>query len=303
MYKKLAGMTGTADTEAVEFHQIYDLEVMVIPTHKDMIRDDLADRTGQTGRRAVSVAVLDPLGVLPAERRERDDAGVEPRVADLRDPLHLLPTCLAMDRHVVDPGAVQLLELVEPPHRSLFELVARADHGDGPAAAGVDRQRQPEVALARDVPVAHVAEPVVHPLPVLQRRPLDLLVRVQERLPQLVAADEPVVDDAEDERRLAAPADRVPVHDPALGDEQAAVAERFRHARLHLGRGEAGELAVGRGHPPRLVDRREHRQAVHARELEVLGARARRDVDDAGALLERDLVPRDHAVRDVLLRR
>src|SRR5207245_185363 len=43
MYKKLAGMTGTADTEAVEFHQIYDLEVMVIPTHKDMIRDDLAD--------------------------------------------------------------------------------------------------------------------------------------------------------------------------------------------------------------------------------------------------------------------
>ena len=43
MYKKLAGMTGTADTEAFEFQQIYGLEVVVIPTHKDMIRDDAPD--------------------------------------------------------------------------------------------------------------------------------------------------------------------------------------------------------------------------------------------------------------------
>ncbi|MBT8136666.1 MAG: preprotein translocase subunit SecA [Gammaproteobacteria bacterium] len=43
MYQKLAGMTGTADTEAYEFNQIYGLEVAVIPTHKPMIRDDAAD--------------------------------------------------------------------------------------------------------------------------------------------------------------------------------------------------------------------------------------------------------------------
>ena len=43
MYKKLAGMTGTADTEAYEFQQIYGLEVSVIPTHKPMIRKDNAD--------------------------------------------------------------------------------------------------------------------------------------------------------------------------------------------------------------------------------------------------------------------
>ena len=35
MYEKLAGMTGTADTEAAEFKKIYKLDVMVIPTHKD----------------------------------------------------------------------------------------------------------------------------------------------------------------------------------------------------------------------------------------------------------------------------
>jgi preprotein translocase subunit SecA len=43
MYGKLSGMTGTADTEAFEFQQIYGLEVVVIPTHRPMIRDDAAD--------------------------------------------------------------------------------------------------------------------------------------------------------------------------------------------------------------------------------------------------------------------
>jgi preprotein translocase subunit SecA len=43
LYEKLAGMTGTADTEAYEFQTIYGLEVVVIPTHKPMIRDDRAD--------------------------------------------------------------------------------------------------------------------------------------------------------------------------------------------------------------------------------------------------------------------
>ncbi|MFZ0886860.1 MAG: preprotein translocase subunit SecA [Candidatus Binataceae bacterium] len=48
MYKKLAGMTGTADTEAVEFKQIYNLEVAVIPTNQDMIRIDNHDLVYKT---------------------------------------------------------------------------------------------------------------------------------------------------------------------------------------------------------------------------------------------------------------
>ena len=43
LYDKLAGMTGTAMTEAEEFHKIYSLEVVAIPTHRPMIRDDEAD--------------------------------------------------------------------------------------------------------------------------------------------------------------------------------------------------------------------------------------------------------------------
>jgi preprotein translocase subunit SecA len=52
MYDKLAGMTGTAETEAEEFAKIYGLEVVVIPTNKPMIRDDFADLVfrGQKGK-------------------------------------------------------------------------------------------------------------------------------------------------------------------------------------------------------------------------------------------------------------
>ncbi len=56
MYDKLAGMTGTADTEAPEFHKIYKLEVVVIPTHRKMVRIDHPDciyRTEKEKFRAV----------------------------------------------------------------------------------------------------------------------------------------------------------------------------------------------------------------------------------------------------------
>ena len=62
LYEKLSGMTGTADTEAVEFQQIYNLEVVVIPTHRPMVRDDRPDlvyRTRDEKFRAVIKDVKD----------------------------------------------------------------------------------------------------------------------------------------------------------------------------------------------------------------------------------------------------
>jgi preprotein translocase subunit SecA len=50
LYDKLSGMTGTADTEAYEFQQIYGLEVVVIPTHRPMVRDDRVDQVYLTQR-------------------------------------------------------------------------------------------------------------------------------------------------------------------------------------------------------------------------------------------------------------
>ena len=50
LYEKISGMTGTADTEAYEFQQIYGLEVVVIPTHRPMIRKDNGDLVYLTAR-------------------------------------------------------------------------------------------------------------------------------------------------------------------------------------------------------------------------------------------------------------
>jgi preprotein translocase subunit SecA len=60
MYNTLAGMTGTADTEAAEFKKIYDLDVMVIPTNKPMIRMDNPDVIYKT-RREKFEAVMDEI--------------------------------------------------------------------------------------------------------------------------------------------------------------------------------------------------------------------------------------------------
>jgi len=57
MFKKLAGMTGTADTEAAEFKKIYDLDVVVIPTHKPMVRDDYPDVIYKTKREKYEAAL------------------------------------------------------------------------------------------------------------------------------------------------------------------------------------------------------------------------------------------------------
>ena len=57
MYKKLAGMTGTADTEAPEFKKIYKLDVMVIPTNMPMIRQDFSDVIYRTQREKYKAVV------------------------------------------------------------------------------------------------------------------------------------------------------------------------------------------------------------------------------------------------------
>ena len=59
MYGKLAGMTGTADTEAYEFQQIYGLETIVIPTHKLMIRDDRMDQVFRTAAEKYQAIIND----------------------------------------------------------------------------------------------------------------------------------------------------------------------------------------------------------------------------------------------------
>jgi preprotein translocase subunit SecA len=59
MYGKLAGMTGTADTEAYEFQEIYRLETVLIPTHRPMIRKDRQDQVFRTAREKYAAILAD----------------------------------------------------------------------------------------------------------------------------------------------------------------------------------------------------------------------------------------------------
>lgn len=68
MYKKLAGMTGTADTEAEEFKKIYNLEVLVIPTNMPMIRDDNNDLIYKTEEEKIK-AVIEEVKALNKAKR------------------------------------------------------------------------------------------------------------------------------------------------------------------------------------------------------------------------------------------
>ena len=117
LYDKLAGMTGTAMTEANEFHQIYKLGVVPIPTNMPMIRDDQADVIYQT--RAVQVR-----GVRRGHRRAAPGRAAGPGRHHQR-------------REVRDP--VQDAQAPRRPARGAERQVPRArghDHRPGRAASG-----------------------------------------------------------------------------------------------------------------------------------------------------------------------
>ncbi len=68
MYRKLAGMTGTAETEAGEFWNIYKLDVVVIPTHRPVIRDDREDLIYKTKREKYNAIIDEVVSLVKAGR-------------------------------------------------------------------------------------------------------------------------------------------------------------------------------------------------------------------------------------------
>lgn len=68
LYKKLSGMTGTADTEAFEFQQIYGLETIVVPTNRPMVRNDMADLVYLTAEDKYQAIIADIIKKQQAKR-------------------------------------------------------------------------------------------------------------------------------------------------------------------------------------------------------------------------------------------
>jgi hypothetical protein len=283
--------------------------------------EPVAELAGEALSDEVGREPLPPvIGILAVvERRERHDPGIEPRVADVADPLHRRAATGAGDLDGVDVGPVRgvPLELIPSLDGTLLELIATADDLDPTARrAVIDRQSEAPVALLADHPVVHVVEPVELTLVPEIGDPADLVDDLHDLVAQAgvdllpgqglarllvhrAHVDEPLVDEAKDEGRPASPAMRVAVGD-GLEPVETALALQVLDDRVgHVADVGAGQVAEIVDEDARLVERGDDRQPERLAQLEVLGAAARGDVDDAGPLLLADLVPRHD---DVLVR-
>src|SRR5919204_4637739 len=103
LYQKLAGMTGTAETEAAEFHDIYKLDVLVIPTNRPVARQDFNDRIYKTRREKYNAVINEPREVVYTSRNDIIDTE-EPRTEILEVIGHAIPAKVKENLYVDDPN-------------------------------------------------------------------------------------------------------------------------------------------------------------------------------------------------------
>ena len=151
MYKKLAGMTGTAETEAAEFEKIYNLEIIIVPTNRTLIRHEYADVVYRTEREKFN-AVIEEIkeyhlrgqpvlvGSIAIEKSERLSMALKKSRRGARPP--------ARGRQGRGPG------------RSEAEDLAGAPGGSSPARAGLaDSRRVWEFPPSRKCSIRDVTRP------------------------------------------------------------------------------------------------------------------------------------------------
>ena len=130
LYKKLAGMTGTAETEAAEFFDIYKLDVVVVPTNQPMVRDDQDDLVYKT-------------------KREKYNAVIE-EIEDMRE----------INRPVlVGTTSVEVSETTQPDAQARRDAAQRAERQAAPAGGGDRRPRRAPRARSRSPRTWRAAAP------------------------------------------------------------------------------------------------------------------------------------------------
>ena len=228
--------------------------------------------------------------------REWHGTRVKPAVDDFLDAVHLLAALRALNRDLVDVRTVQL-DVIRAVRAHGLEFLDRADDMLMAAFALPYRQRRAPVAVAREAPVLYVFEPVAEAaLADGLRDPVDRLVVGDKLVLDGRHLDEPGRERVVEQRRIAAPAMRIAVRELRCLEEQALLLEVCEDQRIGFLDEEARpirlscELALA-------VDEVDESDAVLLADAVIVFAVCRSHMDDARAVLRRDVVIAGHDER------
>ncbi len=257
-------------------------------------------RTERLGRGGI-LALVAPLGV-------RHRARVEPGVDHLGYAFRFLPALGTGQRHLIDRRPMGV-DLGDVPAGQLRELGQRPDHRPVVLRADPHGQRGSPVPLAGQRPVDVVLQPVpVAAVLDVLGIPVRVLVGAQQVVLPRRRAHVPGGPGHVQQRGRTPPAQGIGVLVVLCGDQQSPCVQVLHQQRVGvLDEDPAHELRTLVGELPRVVHLCVRGPPLTPTRREVVGAESGRDVDDAGALIHRDEVGRDDAMRvavlDVRIRR
>ncbi len=146
MYQKLAGMTGTAETSAEEFHKVYHLDVVAVPTHQPMVREDRPDRIYKTE--------MGKFKAVTREIKERHEAGQPVLVGTVSIEKNELLSAI-LRREGIPHNVLNAKN-----HEKEAEIIAQAGRSGGVTVATNMAGRGVDIVLGGNPPNAQEAEKV-----------------------------------------------------------------------------------------------------------------------------------------------
>ena len=227
--------------------------------------------------------------------RKGHGAGIVPAVDDLGRAVHGFAALRAFDSDFIDVRLVKFDIALDT--ALLFQFRFRADRDRFAAVvANPDGERRTPVTLAGKPPVDYVLEEVAHSaLADRVGNPVDGSVVFEQSVPHLGHADEPRAARVVQKRRVAAPAERITVRDGKRFEQQSFFFQIFEYEFVGFFTERAGERSALR-HVAAVVHHLHERQIVLSSDAGVVLAERGRDMNYAGAFVQRDVAVGHHAV-------